>query len=183
MTLVSVATEILSILTLIGTAIIVLFVIDLFAYLIVRERLFDFLWKRIRKNAVLFAFIVSSIATLGSLFYSEIAGFTPCKLCWLQRIFMYPQSLLFLILLIKKSIKIKEVFLYSLIMSIIGALIAGIHYLYQIGVVSGIECDALGYSASCSQAFVLHYGYITIPMMSLIAFLLLIISNLLWKKN
>jgi hypothetical protein len=40
------------------------------------------------------AFLVSSVATAGSLFFSEIAGFVPCELCWYQRICMYPLSLI-----------------------------------------------------------------------------------------
>ena len=40
------------------------------------------------------AFIVAAIATGGSLFFSEIAGYVPCELCWYQRICMYPLSLL-----------------------------------------------------------------------------------------
>src|SRR3990167_2304136 len=51
-------------------------------------------WKSIlsffQKRALLCAFIVSLSATLGSLYLSEVAGFEPCKLCWFQRIFMYP---------------------------------------------------------------------------------------------
>ncbi|MEK7067519.1 MAG: disulfide bond formation protein B, partial [Patescibacteria group bacterium] len=46
------------------------------------------------QQGIKFAFIIALLATLGSLFYSEVAGFEPCKLCWYQRIFMYPQVLL-----------------------------------------------------------------------------------------
>ena len=53
-------------------------------------------------HAVLFSFIIATAATLGSLFYSEIAGYEPCKLCWFERIFMYPQSLVFLVALWKR---------------------------------------------------------------------------------
>src|SRR2546423_4988407 len=44
------------------------------------------------------AFVVAALATGGSLFFSEIAGFVPCDLCWFQRICMYPLSLLTLLL-------------------------------------------------------------------------------------
>src|SRR5438094_2874355 len=39
------------------------------------------------------AFVVAAIATGGSLFFSEIANFFPCELCWYQRICMYPLSI------------------------------------------------------------------------------------------
>ncbi|KAA0806277.1 disulfide bond formation protein B, partial [Bacillus sp. AY2-1] len=46
------------------------------------------------------SFFVSFIATIGSLYFSEIKGFIPCELCWYQRIFMYPIPLLILISII-----------------------------------------------------------------------------------
>src|SRR5262252_11140517 len=44
------------------------------------------------------AFVVAAIATGGSLFFSQIAGFIPCDNCWLQRILMYPLSILTLLI-------------------------------------------------------------------------------------
>ncbi len=41
-------------------------------------------------QALLVAWIVAIVTTLGSLYYSEHAGFVPCELCWYQRILMYP---------------------------------------------------------------------------------------------
>lgn len=118
-------------------------------------------------------FIIALIAVSGSLFYSEIMGYAPCKLCWYQRILMYPQIIIFLIAL--KSKNNMSIVLNSLILSLVGGLIAGYHYLMQIGVVREIGCDVVGYSVKCSEFFSLAYGFITIPMMSFIAFVLLII--------
>lgn len=119
------------------------------------------------KNVLAFAFTISLAATLGSLFYSEIAGYTPCKLCWFQRIFMYPQPVLFAIALWKKDLAIIK---YSLALCLIGGSIALYHYLVQTGIVPSGSCGVVGYSVSCSQRFVMEWGYITIPMMSLTAF-------------
>ena len=124
-------------------------------------------------NAVLFALIVALIATSGSLFYSEIAGYEPCKLCWFQRIFMYPQVLLLGLALWKKEGK--QIAPYSVLLSSIGALIAGYHYLLQLDLVPSLPCSAVGYSVSCSQRFVMQFGYITIPLMAFTAFLLIIV--------
>ncbi len=132
-----------------------------------------------KKNAILFAFIVALIATSGSLFYSEILGYTPCKLCWLQRIFMYPLVLLFGISLFKKD---NNIIPYGLGMSLFGVIIAVYHYLLQIGFVSGMSCGVVGYSVECSKRFVMDFGYITIPMMSLIAFLLIFLFLYLKRK-
>ena len=40
--------------------------------------------------ALWLAFLVALTATVGSLYFSEVARFTPCVLCWYQRIAMYP---------------------------------------------------------------------------------------------
>ncbi|MBI2484058.1 disulfide bond formation protein B [Candidatus Uhrbacteria bacterium] len=120
--------------------------------------------------------LVAIIAMLGSLFYSEIAGYEPCKLCWYQRIFMYPQVFLMALAIAWRTEAIARA---CGILSGIGALIAGYHYLLQVGVVRGVECGAIGYSAACSQRFVMNYGYITIPLMALSAFLLIMILAIL----
>lgn len=130
----------------------------------------------IAKNAIRMSFVIALISTLGSLFYSEIAGYEPCKLCWYQRILMYP---LVIILGIAWKRNDKKIVDYALPLSGLGAIIAGYHYYLQLGGNSILPCSAIGYSVSCSQRFVMSFGYITIPMMALTAFLL--ITLLLWS--
>ena len=124
------------------------------------------------KNALFFSFIITLGATLFSLFYSEIAGYEPCKLCWFQRIFMYPQVIILGMALWKKN---REVADYAITLSIIGAIIAGYHYLLGFGLVPNIPCSAISQTVSCSQNFVTNFGYITIPLMSFTGFLLIIV--------
>jgi disulfide bond formation protein DsbB len=171
MTLVSFVNQILAILTVLGQ----IAIVGLLFY-ILTERKTILAW--FGKNAILFSFIVALIATLGSLFYSEIAGYEPCKLCWFQRILMYPQAIILGTALLKRD---KSVFNYSIILSAIGAAIAGYHYLLQIGVAPELPCSAVGFSAACSQRFVMKFGYITIPMMALTAFLLIAIMAVAGK--
>lgn len=166
MTLVSIANLILSSLTVIGQIAIVVVVI---AFAIRNEKLLQFFGR----NTVLFSFIVALIATLGSLFYSEIAGYEPCKLCWFQRIFMYPQVILLGIALWKKN---GVLAIYnSIVLSAVGAVIAGYHYLLQVGIAPELPCAAVGYSVACSQRFVMNFGYITIPVMAFTAFALIVL--------
>lgn len=127
-----------------------------------------------------FPLLVSFLATFGSLFYSEYAGYQPCKLCWYQRILMYPQLLLFLTAYI---ISDRKVFYYSLVLSIIGFFIAFYHYLLQFGMVKTSSCSLIGYSISCVKQFVAEFGFVTIPLMAASAFLLLILYSLLILKN
>ncbi len=131
-------------------------------------------------HAVSLSFIVALVATLGSLFYSDIAGFEPCKLCWYQRIVMYPQVILFGVALWKRRNDLAD---YSLALSGIGALIAGYHYLLQRGVVSAAPCSAVGYSVSCSKVFTMSFGYITIPLMAFTAFALLFALQMVNKRH
>lgn len=165
--------QILLILTVIAQIIIAVFVLSFF---IKQKAILNFF----RKYALVFAFIVALVATLGSLFYSEVAGYEPCKLCWFQRILMYPQVILLGIALLKKD---NGIVLYSLSLSFIGALIAGYHYLLQLGIVPSIGCSAVGYSVDCAKRFIMGFGYITIPMMSLTAFLLIISFMFVLKRT
>lgn len=125
-----------------------------------------------KQNALTFIFIVSSSATLGSLFLSEIVSFVPCMLCWWQRIFMYPISIISLIALIRND---KNSVFYILPLSIIGAVIAAYHYIVQF-FPNLLECSEE--VARCSTIQFAELGYITIPVMSLTTFMLIAISSL-----
>ncbi|MDP2708560.1 MAG: disulfide bond formation protein B [bacterium] len=130
------------------------------------------------KNSLWLALLVAILAVSGSLFYSEIAGFEPCKLCWLQRIFMYPQVILISLAL---ALKDRNIIFYSSALAIPGAIIAAYNYLMQINAVPVTSCSAVGYSVSCSKVFVLNYGYITISMMALTAFIMILLLMLMQK--
>ncbi len=167
--LVPTVSKVLSLLTILGQVIVLIVLISFFIYKKNKNKL-DIL----DKHALVFSFIIALAATLGSLFYSEIAGYEPCKLCWFQRIFMYPLVLLLGMAVWKKDNGISN---YVIVMSTLGALIAGYHYLLQIGAAPAlVPCSTVGYSVSCAEKFVMNFGYITIPLMSLTAFLLIALS-------
>jgi disulfide bond formation protein DsbB len=136
------------------------------------------------KNAILFALLVSLTSTFGSLYFSDVLGFEPCKLCWYQRIFIYPQVLLFLTAGFAYGGR-RTVFNFSLPLSVVGALFAGYHYILQIGFFNkdSVSCAIVGYSSSCSETFALTFGYITIPLMALTAFVMIIVLGWLSRKN
>ena len=159
--LVNLVTEILSSLTLIGD---ILLVFIVYAILFRKKLKNNFL----NKNILVFTFVIALIATLGSLFYSEIAGYIPCKLCWYQRIFMYPLPVLLGIALLKKDNKISR---YVIPLNIIGGIISIYHYSTQI-LNNSVICSAE--SAACASKIFFSYGYITIPVMALTAFALII---------
>lgn len=177
MNIVNTITNILSVATLGSDVGIVIFICFLFFLYVGKKKNFKkqsvFQW--ISSNGLLFLLIVALTATLGSLFFSEIAGYEPCKLCWIQRIFMYPQVLILGLALERKD---KTILPYVLVLSSIGALIAGFHYYIQLSPTSAlVPCSTVGVSVSCTERSFTHFGYITIPMMALSAFILSIIIS------
>jgi disulfide bond formation protein DsbB len=115
----------------------------------------------------------STIATLGSLFFSEIAGYNPCVLCWYQRIFMYPLVISSIILIYKNT---KELLYFILPMSFLGIIFAGYHYFIRF-LSPILLCSIDG--ANCAIKEFMTFGYITIPMMALTAFMAIFIISLL----
>lgn len=176
MTLLTITNSFISIITIIAILIIGIMVIS---FIFRNNKIIRF----IGNNAVLFSFVVSFTASLGSLIYSEIIGFTPCKLCWYQRIFMYPQVVLFVLALWKKDkISIRR---NSLWLSIIGAVISLYHNLLQWNIFPESTCSAAG-ATSCTQRYIVGFDFITIPIMALTAFILLImfmLCNIKIKKH
>lgn len=132
------------------------------------------------KHAVLLAFIISLGSVIGSLYFSEIAGLEPCTLCWYQRIFIYPLAFIFGTALIRKNKG--TIFRYATPLAFIGGIIAIYHYLLQRGITDAAPCPALGSSTDCALLLSMHYGYITIPMMSITAFALIVTLAYLNKK-
>ena len=117
------------------------------------------------------AFAVSSIATGGSLYFSEVAGFIPCELCWYQRICMYPLSIITLLAALSGAYGIAR---YLLPLPIVGACISVYHLLVENGVVGQTnECLASA-PGGCATKWINEFGYVTIPTLALTAFLLLV---------
>ncbi len=161
---------ILSGMTLLTQILVVVFAILLvFSKLQPKDKSSKKIIKLVSENHILLIFMITAGATVASLFLSEVLGLPPCKLCWYQRVFMYPQMIVSGIALFTNETNIKK---YILPMSLIGLLIGIYHILVQLfpGV---IQCgDEI---ASCSSKQFAGFGYITIPVMSVTAFVLLIL--------
>lgn len=126
----------------------------------------------LQKYGLKLAFLVSLAAVLGSIFYSEIAVFAPCNLCWYQRVFMFPLPLVLSLALLRKE---KFIAPYALLLAVTGSLIALYHNFIQYGGSPLIPCSAISdATAACTQRFVFEFGFVTIPFMSLSVFILVI---------
>jgi len=160
-------------------------VAQIFIFLVVVYYLFfrkSFVWIEdfVGKNGLLFAFVISLVSTIASLFYSEFAGFAPCELCWFQRIFIYPLVILIPLALWKKDFKIAE---YLLPFSVIGFLISLYqNYVYYYNNGLDASCQLGGSQVSCIKRYILELGYISIPVMALTSFALILIFLFLQKK-
>jgi disulfide bond formation protein DsbB len=113
-----------------------------------------------------FSWLISLIATLGSLYFSEIKGFIPCELCWYQRTLMYPLAIILGIATFLKDISIVK---YILPLSVIGFMISLIHYLMQKSILS-FQVKPCMNSIPCDTIYINWFGFITIPFLALIAF-------------
>jgi disulfide bond formation protein DsbB len=129
--------------------------------------------------AILFAtWLLAAGATLGSLFFSEVMELTPCTLCWMQRIFMFPLAIILLSGLFPFD---RSVVRYALPLSAIGAAVATYHLLLQLGTIpeSAAPCRQ---GVSCSEAQLAIFGFVSIPLLSLIVFAS-VSGMLIWLKR
>ena len=117
------------------------------------------------------AFAVAAVATGGSLFFSEVAHFIPCELCWYQRIAMYPLSITLLLAALANDFRVAR---YLLPFPIVGAGVATYHLLVENHVVEQTQACLISAPGGCATRWLEEFGYVTIPTLSLTAFVLLL---------
>ena len=118
---------------------------------------------------------VSLAATLGSLYFSEVMKFTPCTLCWYQRILMYPLVIILGIAAVRKDY---QQAIYVIPLAAIGGSISLFHYLTQKTALFSAVADACG-MIPCNMQYINWLGFITIPFLALTAFVLIILLQIL----
>jgi disulfide bond formation protein DsbB len=118
--------------------------------------------------ALAFAWAVAAVCFGGSLYYSEVAHFVPCTLCWYQRIAMYP---LVLVLGVAALTRDRRAWRYVLPLAVVGGAISVYHYQLQAFPSQGHgACDP---AVPCTLRYVEEYGFISIPFMALSGFVLI----------
>lgn len=125
------------------------------------------------------AWVIALVATVGSLFFSEVMGLPPCILCWYQRIAMYPLVLVIGAGIIMRDVRMKY---YALPLCLTGLAISVYHNLLYYGIIpeSIVPCTA---GISCTSRQIEWLGFITIPLMALTAFAVLALCLLFYKSE
>jgi len=123
---------------------------------------------------MMIAWTQALVATAGSLFYSEVMGYMPCELCWIQRIIMYPLIIIYGTALWKKQV---DIALPGLFLSGIGMCIAVYHYgLQKLPFMK--EAGGMCADVPCNLQYINYFGFITIPFLSSVAFILIFVSHI-----
>jgi disulfide bond formation protein DsbB len=133
----------------------------------------------LKKNILYLAWLQSLVAMLGSLFFSEVMKLPPCMLCWYQRIAMYPLVAILAVGIIRKDKRISD---YALPLSLTGLSISVYHNLlyYKILPESIQPCTT---GISCTTRQIEWLGFITIPLMALVAFSVITICLFIHRKE
>jgi disulfide bond formation protein DsbB len=153
----------------IGTLVIAFLVVVLIIFRLVigsNSSIFNFIYN----NALWIGLFLGIGAIIGSLTYSDIYMLPPCLYCWWQRIFLYPQVVLFAVALWRKrknTSNTYEIFYYSLPMVVISSLISLYHVFLQQGVIASTGA-CLQNGVSCTTIDISIFGFLTIPMMALV---------------
>lgn len=125
------------------------------------DRTFDSNW------AILFlCWLLASGSTLGSVFFSHVMEFAPCVLCWYQRICLFPLVIIFTVGLFPFD---KGVVKYALPLAITGWLTAFYHILLYSGIIPE-SLRPCRQGVSCTEEYINLFGFLTIPMLSLLSF-------------
>lgn len=120
---------------------------------------------------------IATVTTLGSLYYSEIAGYPPCTLCWYQRIAIYPQVVLLGVAAWRRDV---TVWLPSSILAGIGIVVSIWHVVIERNPSLAGPCDPAN---PCTLKWVEEFGFLTIPSMALVAGISFIALTLLARAS
>lgn len=138
----------------------------------------DWFYDTVAGQEMLYGAVVSGAAMLGSLYLSEIANLPPCRMCWWQRFAMYPIAV---VLAVAAWRGYPQVRLPVSVAAVIGAGIAGYHYLIQW--FPSLEGNSCSITVPCTTAWFQVFGFISIPYMALSAFAFVFVMMLALRHN
>ena len=129
------------------------------------------------------AWLAAILATLGSLYFSEVRGFIPCILCWFQRICMYPLVIVLGVAAYRTDWGARA---YALPLALIGWLIAAYHNAENFGWLPSLKACSTNPAEGCGVHWPIFgagneqiSNIISIPVLSFVAFTVILLL-LLW---
>src|SRR5699024_1322685 len=131
------------------------------------------------ETLMMLVWAIALLARVGSVFYSEVMGYEPCELCWIQRILMYPLVVIYGVAALKKNVSIA---FRGLILSGIGMFVSIYHYMIQklpAFQASGGICGVV----PCNLQYVNFFGFVTIPFLAGTAFILIFILHIFFLRQ
>lgn len=139
------------------------------------QRISDWL----NRNSMYIALAAAWIAMCGSLYFSEVKGYIPCTLCWYQRILMYPLTLVIGVGLLRRDWHLPY---YVLPLSVLGLFTSTYHYLLEKTDIF-VGSSACRQGVSCTTQWINWFGFVTIPFLALIGFLIITIMSIIALVN
>lgn len=128
----------------------------------------------LNRSALYIALVVAWVATLGSLYFSEVLGYVPCQLCWYQRVFMYPMAGLIALGLLRLETHLPHLVIPF---TVVGGAISAYHYLLQKTDIFD-AASACEVGVPCTTIWINWFGFVTIPFLALLAFFLITVFSL-----
>lgn len=110
-----------------------------------------------------------------TLYYSDVLGYVPCGLCWLERVFLYPQVFILGTALYLKDTKAG---IYGMVLSVCGLIISLYHHYLQMGGAELLSCPTTGKGADCAERIIFEFNFVTFPLLA--AFLFIFLIALYW---
>ena len=128
---------------------------------------------QVRASALWLMFAVTAGAMVGSLYFSEVVHFNPCKLCWYQRIIMYSLAIIFFVAALRRD---KAIARYSIVLACIGIVVSIYHYLLEW--YPTLESNVCSIDVPCTTIWFREFGFVTLAFMAGSAFIFVISISL-----
>lgn len=132
----------------------------------------NFVLTHISSFALPIGFFLSFFGAVLTLIYSDYLGILPCGLCWFQRVFLYSQIFLYGLAWYKND---RKIFGYTLVLSLVGLVIALYHHYLQMGYSEFLPCPVVASTIDCAKPTFVEFGFVTFPFMAVVLFVFLVL--------
>jgi len=128
---------------------------------------------QVRASGVWMMCLITSGAMFGSLYFSEVANFAPCKLCWYQRIAMYSTAIISFVAAFRRDNSVAR---YTIVLAPLGLIVSVYHYLLEW--FPSIETSVCSLDVPCTSIWFRELGFVTLCFMAGCAFIAVIAISL-----